>query len=37
MKKEYISPDAEIDKFNVPDVVLTNSSNPEIPDTEVDF
>lgn len=37
MKKEYVSPEVEIDSFTVEDTVFTESSKPEIPDTEVDF
>lgn len=44
MKKEYVSPEVEIDSFTVADTVLTESANPElppttpeIPDTEIDF
>lgn len=37
MKKEYVSPEVEIDSFSVEDTVFTESSNPDIPNTDVDF
>lgn len=39
MKKEYISPEVEIDSFTVASTVFTDASSPtpEIPDTEIDF